>query len=55
MGLYEIGSVAGSVDLNEIGDWKPQMRTIVAVNAHSELTQEEFQAAQEEFQSALPR
>ena len=37
LGLYEIGSVAGSVDLNEIGDWKPQMRTIVAVNAHSEL------------------
>lgn len=37
IGLYEIGSVAGSVDLTELGDWNPHMQAVVAVNAHSEM------------------
>lgn len=37
LGLYEIGSVAGSVDLTELGDWNPHMQALVAINAHSEM------------------
>ena len=37
LGLLEIGSVAGSVDVAEIGDWNSPIRTYVAVNAHSEV------------------
>src|SRR5882724_4076089 len=37
LGLLEIGSVAGSVDTAEIGDWNSPIRTYVAINAHSEI------------------
>jgi imidazolonepropionase-like amidohydrolase len=37
VGLTEIGSVAGSVDVNEIGDLNPNVDTSIAVNPDSEL------------------
>ncbi len=37
LGLTEIGSVAGSVDINETGDINPQINTAIAVNPDSEL------------------
>src|ERR1700742_3199816 len=37
LGLRESGSVAGSVDISEIGDWNSPIRTYVAINAHSEV------------------
>jgi imidazolonepropionase-like amidohydrolase len=37
LGLTEIGSVPGSVDVTETGDVNPQARAWVAVHAHSEL------------------
>jgi imidazolonepropionase-like amidohydrolase len=37
LGLVEIESVAGSVDLDETGSAQPDLRVAVAVNAHSEL------------------
>lgn len=37
LGLTEIGSVAGSVDTNEVGDVNPHARAWVAVHAHSDL------------------
>jgi imidazolonepropionase-like amidohydrolase len=37
LGLTEIGSVAGSVDVAETGDVNPHAKAWVAVNAHSEL------------------
>jgi imidazolonepropionase-like amidohydrolase len=37
LGLTEIGSVAGSVDVSETGDVNPQARAWVAVQPHSEL------------------
>lgn len=37
LGLTEIGSVPGSTDTREIGDFNPQDVALTAVNAHSEL------------------
>ncbi len=37
LGLIEIGSVAGSVDLSETGDLNPHVNTALAVNPDSEL------------------
>ena len=37
LGLTEIGSVPGSVDITETGDVNPQVRAWVAVHPHSEL------------------
>ena len=37
IGLTEIGSVPGSTDTREIGDFNPQDVSLTAVNAHSEL------------------
>jgi len=37
LGLTEIGSVPGSEDTREIGDFNPQNVALTAVNAHSEL------------------
>jgi imidazolonepropionase-like amidohydrolase len=37
IGLTEIGSVPGSTDTREIGDFNPQDVALTAVNAHSEL------------------
>ena len=37
LGLVEIGSVPGSTDTREIGDFNPQDVALTAVNAHSEL------------------
>jgi imidazolonepropionase-like amidohydrolase len=37
LGLTEIGSVAGSVDTNEVGDVNPHAKAWVAVHPHSEL------------------
>jgi len=37
LGLTEIGSVSGSTDTREIGDFNPQDVALSAVNAHSEL------------------
>src|SRR5687767_11116711 len=37
LGLSEIGSVVATQDLTELGDYKPQIRAIVAVNPSSEL------------------
>jgi imidazolonepropionase-like amidohydrolase len=37
LGLTEIGSVSGSVDIREIGDVNPQVNTAIAVNPDSEL------------------
>jgi imidazolonepropionase-like amidohydrolase len=37
LGLSEIGSVVATQDLNELGDYKPHMRALVAVNPSSEL------------------
>jgi imidazolonepropionase-like amidohydrolase len=37
LGLTEIGSVPGSVDITEVGDVNPQVRAWVAVHPHSEL------------------
>src|SRR4029079_6349763 len=37
LGLTEIGSVPGSTDTREIGDFNPQDVALSAVNAHSEL------------------
>jgi len=37
LGLTEIGSVAGSVDVAETGDVNPHAKAWIAVNAHSEL------------------
>jgi len=37
LGLTEIGSVAGSVDVAEIGDVNPHAKAWIAVNPHSEL------------------
>jgi imidazolonepropionase-like amidohydrolase len=37
LGLTEIGSVAGSVDVAEIGDINPHAKAWIAVNPHSEL------------------
>lgn len=37
LGLYEIGSVQGSRDYGELGDFNPAMATHVALNPHSEL------------------
>ena len=37
VGLVEIGSVAGSVDIAEIGSINPQVQTAIAVNPDSEL------------------
>jgi imidazolonepropionase-like amidohydrolase len=37
LGLTEIGSVAGSVDVSEVGDVNPQARAWVALQPHSEL------------------
>jgi imidazolonepropionase-like amidohydrolase len=37
LGLTEIGSVVATQDLNELGDYKPHMRALVAVNPSSEL------------------
>ena len=37
LGLTEIGSVPGSTDTREIGDFNPQDDALTAVNAHSEL------------------
>ncbi|MCS6953833.1 MAG: amidohydrolase family protein [Bryobacteraceae bacterium] len=36
LGLAEITSVRETVDIREIGDFKPQLRTIIAVNSASE-------------------
>jgi imidazolonepropionase-like amidohydrolase len=37
LGLTEIGSVAGSVDVREVGDVNPHARAWVALHAHSDL------------------
>jgi len=37
LGLTEIGSVPGGIDLNEIGDFNPHNLALTAVNPHSEL------------------
>lgn len=37
LGLTEIGSVAGSVDVSEVGDVNPQARAWMALQPHSEL------------------
>jgi imidazolonepropionase-like amidohydrolase len=37
LGLTEIGSVAGSVDITEIGDVNPSVNTAIAINPDSEL------------------
>jgi imidazolonepropionase-like amidohydrolase len=37
VGLIEIGSVAGSVDISESGDLNPEINTAIAVNPDSEL------------------
>jgi imidazolonepropionase-like amidohydrolase len=37
LGLTEIGSVPGSTDTREVGDFNPQDVALTAVNAHSEL------------------
>ena len=37
LGLTEIGSVPGSTDTREIGDFNPQDVALTAINAHSEL------------------
>ena len=37
LGLIEIGSVRGTLDINEIGDITPSVRTLPAVNPDSEL------------------
>jgi imidazolonepropionase-like amidohydrolase len=37
LGLTEIGSVAGSQDVSEVGDVNPHARAWIAVHAHSEL------------------
>lgn len=37
VGLLEIGSVAGTVDTAELGDFNPNAQAIVAINPHSEL------------------
>ncbi|MDX1387788.1 MAG: amidohydrolase family protein [Acidobacteriota bacterium] len=37
LGLTEIGSVAGSVDVSEIGEINPEINTAIAVNPDSEL------------------
>lgn len=37
LGLTEIGSVAGSVDVSEVGDINPNAKAWVALNPHSEL------------------
>lgn len=37
LGLYEIGSIGATIDRTEIGDFNPQLRTLAAVNPHSEL------------------
>jgi len=37
IGLTEIGSVPGSTDTREVGDFNPQDVSLTAVNAHSEL------------------
>lgn len=37
LGLTEIGSVAGSVDVAEVGDVNPHAKAWIAVNPHSEL------------------
>lgn len=37
VGLTEISSVAGTVDVAELGDFNPNARAIVAVNPHSEV------------------
>jgi imidazolonepropionase-like amidohydrolase len=37
LGLTEIGSIAGSVDLAEIGGVQPDLKALTAVNPHSEL------------------
>jgi imidazolonepropionase-like amidohydrolase len=37
LGLTEIGSVAGSVDISEMGDVNPEVNTAIAVNPDSEL------------------
>jgi len=37
LGLTEISSVPGGIDVQEIGDFNPNNRTLTAVNSHSEL------------------
>lgn len=37
IGLTEIGQVAATVDVNEIGDFNPQLKAIIAVNPESEI------------------
>ncbi len=37
LGLWEIGSVAGTVDVQEVGDVNPHAKAWVAVNPHSDL------------------
>lgn len=37
LGLYEIGSVAGTLDISEMGRFNPHLRALTAVNPHSEL------------------
>jgi imidazolonepropionase-like amidohydrolase len=37
LGLTEIGSVAGSVDISEMGDVNPEVNTAIAINPDSEL------------------
>jgi imidazolonepropionase-like amidohydrolase len=37
LGLVEIGSVRGSVDLTEVGSWNPNVRTESSINPDSEL------------------
>lgn len=37
MGLSEIGSIAGTRDVHEIGQFQPDLKALTAVNPHSEL------------------
>lgn len=37
LGLVEVGAVSATVDTTELGDFNPQVKASVAVNAHSEL------------------
>lgn len=37
LGLVEVGAVSATVDTAELGDFNPQVKASVAVNAHSEL------------------
>jgi imidazolonepropionase-like amidohydrolase len=37
LGLYEIGSIVGTIDNRELGDFNPHLRAVASVNPHSEL------------------